>query len=143
MKIRDVLKAKGSQVFCIAPEQTMQEAVALLVQHRVGSLVVLDGRGRLAGIVTERDVLRECHRHREGLGQISVAEAMTRDVRVGVPDDELSHIMAVMTDHRIRHLPVMEGERLAGIVSIGDVVKACLERVEDENRYLRDYIQAR
>lgn len=143
MKIRDVLKAKGPQVYCIAPEQTMQEAVALLVEHRVGSLVVLDGRGRLAGIVTERDVLRECHGRREDFGRRPVAEVMTRDVRIGVPDDELAHIMAVMTDHRIRHLPVMEGDRLLGIVSIGDVVKACLERVEDENRYLRDYIQAR
>lgn len=143
MKIRDVLEAKGSQVFCIAPEQTVQEAVALLVEHRVGSLVVLDGRGRLAGIITERDVLRECHRHPEGLGRVRVTEAMTLDVKIGVPDDELPHVMAVMTNHRIRHLPILERDRLVGIVSIGDVVKACLDRVEDENRYLRDYIQAR
>jgi CBS domain-containing protein len=68
---------------------------------------------------------------------------MTRELLVGVPDDDLTYIMGIMTNNRVRHLPVMDGDRIAGLISIGDVVKACLEQTEYENRYLKEYIQAR
>ena len=143
MKIRDVLKAKGSQVYSVAPHRTVKEALALLVQFHVGALLVLDDDGHPVGIVSERDVLRECH-HRSGqLGQVVVRDAMTSDLLIGVPDDDLSYTMGIMTNNRVRHLPIVDGDRIAGLVSIGDVVKACLEETEYENRYLKEYITAR
>jgi CBS domain-containing protein len=143
MKVRDVLAAKGSQVHTVGPDQTVQEAVALLMRHRIGALLVVDGSGQPVGILSERDVLRECHRGEGRLGALLVREAMTRDLVVGAPDDELTHAMATMTERRVRHLPILAQGRVAGLVSIGDVVKACLEETAHENRFLRDYIQAR
>jgi CBS domain-containing protein len=143
MKIRDVLKVKGTQVYSVAPHRTVKEALALLVQFRVGALLVLDDDGHPLGIISERDVLRECHRDAGRLAEMLVRDAMTRDLLVGLPDDDLPHIMGIMTHHRVRHLPVLDGARVAGLISIGDVVKACLEQTEGENHYLREYIQAR
>ena len=143
MKLRDVLAAKGNQVYTVRPHQTVKEALALLMHHRVGALVVVDDQGRVAGILSERDVLRECHAHAERLAQIVVQDAMTADLIIAVQDDELAYAMSIMTTNRIRHLPVMDGQRVAGLVSIGDVVKASLEETQYENRYLREYIQAR
>jgi CBS domain-containing protein len=143
MKIRDVLKVKGSQVYSVDPRRTVREALALLVQFRVGALLVLDDDGHPLGIISERDVLRECHQGATPLEGILVGDAMTRELLVGVPDDDLTYIMGIMTNNRVRHLPVMDGDRIAGLISIGDVVKACLEQTEYENRYLKEYIQAR
>jgi CBS domain-containing protein len=143
MKIRDVLKAKGSQVYTVAPHRTVSEALALLVQFHVGALLVQDDDGQPVGIISERDVLRECH-HRAGqLAQTAVRDAMTTDLLVGVPEDDLAYTMGIMTNNRVRHLPIVDGDRIAGLVSIGDVVKACLEETEYENRYLKEYITAR
>jgi CBS domain-containing protein len=143
MKIRDILKAKGTQVYSVAPHRTVQEALALLVQFHVGALLVLDDDGHAVGIISERDVLRECHRREGRLGQALVREVMTRDLLVGVPDDDLGYTMGIMTNNRVRHLPIVDGGRIAGLVSIGDVVKACLEETAYENRYLKEYINAR
>ena len=143
MKIRDVLKAKGSQVYSVAPHRTVQEALALLVQFHVGALLVLDDGGQPVGIISERDVLRQCH-HRAGqIGQVLVRDVMTHELIIGVPDDDLYYTMGIMTNNRSRHLPIVDGGRIAGLVSIGDVVKACLEETAYENRYLKEYITAR
>lgn len=143
MKIRDVLKAKGSHVYSVAPHRTVMEALALLVEFRVGALLVLGSDGHPVGILTERDVLRECHRRHGQLEALLVDDAMTRDLIIGVPDDDLGYTMGIMTQNRIRHLPVVDGDRIAGLISIGDVVKASLEETEYENRYLKEYITAR
>jgi CBS domain-containing protein len=143
MKIRDVLKVKGSQVYSVAPHRTLVDALALLVQFHVGALLVVDDDGHAVGIITERDILRECHHRRGRLESLLVREAMTRDLIIGVPDDDLGYTMGIMTNNRIRHLPVVDGDRIAGLISIGDVVKACLEETEYENRYLKEYISAR
>jgi CBS domain-containing protein len=143
MKLRDILQAKGSQVYSVGPDHTVQDAVAILMQHRVGGLLVLDAQNHVVGIITERDVLRECHRRADRLPQILVREAMSRDVIIGLPEDDIGYTMGIMTHNRIRHLPVMDGGRVAGMISIGDVVKASLDEVEYENRYLKEYIQAR
>jgi CBS domain-containing protein len=104
---------------------------------------VLDDDGHPLGIISERDVLRECHRREGQLGQVAVREIMTRDLIIGVPDDDLDYTMGIMTTNRIRHLPIVDGGRIAGLISIGDVVKACLEETAYENRYLKEYITAR
>lgn len=143
MKLRDVLAAKGSQVYSVEPDQTLEEALARLTRYRIGALLVVDDHGRATGILSERDVLRECHARAGRLGEVLVRDAMSSDLIIAVPDDALDYVMGVMTRNRIRHLPVMDGGRVAGLVSIGDVVKACLEETQYENRYLREYIHSR
>ena len=143
MKVRDILKVKGSQVHSIGPDQTVLDAVALLVQHRIGALLVRDAAGAVAGILSERDVLRECQHRSAELGRISVQDAMTRDLIVCVLDDDVDYAMGVVTKNRVRHLPVMDGDQVAGMISIGDLVKASLDEVQYENRYLREYITGR
>jgi CBS domain-containing protein len=143
MKVRDILQVKGSQVHSIGSDQTVLDAVALLVQHRIGALLVRDAAGAVAGILSERDVLRECLHRSAELGRISVRDAMTRDLIVCVLDDDVDYAMGVVTKNRVRHLPVMDGDQVAGMISIGDLVKASLDEVQYENRYLREYITGR
>ena len=143
MKVQDILDVKGSQVHSIDADRTVLDAVALLVEHRIGALLVRDDRGAIAGIISERDVLRECLHRSAELGRIRIADVMTRDLVVCVPADEVDYAMGIVTKNRVRHLPVMDGDRVAGMISIGDLVKASLDAIEYENRYLREYIQGR
>lgn len=143
MKVRDILNDKGAQVYSIGPDQTVLDAVAALMQYRIGALLVRDGAGTVCGIISERDILRECLHRSAELCRIPIREVMTRDLVVCVPDDEVDYAMGIVTKNRVRHLPIMDGDRVAGLVSIGDLVKAGLEEVAYENRYLKEYIQSR
>jgi CBS domain-containing protein len=143
MKVREILLTKGAQVHSIGPDQTVLDAVAVLMEHRIGALLVRDGTGAVLGVISERDVLRECQHRSAALGEIPVRNAMTRDLIVCVLDDDIGYAMSVVTKNRVRHLPVMDGDRVAGMISIGDLVKASLDEVQYENRYLRDYITSR
>jgi CBS domain-containing protein len=143
MKVADILKVKGTRVYTIGEDQTMLEAVRMLVDKNVGGLLVLDSGGAVAGIVTERDVLRECNRRFSLLDQTRVGEVMTRRLLTGSPSDEIEAVQGMMTERRVRHLPIMEGERLVGLVSIGDVVKAVYQQAASENRDLKDLISGK
>ena len=143
MKVRDILSAKGDHVFTVSPFQTMQDVVRVLMAHRIGALLVVDEDGRTAGIVTERDVLRECLDGADRLATIFVRDAMTRELVVGCPEHDLDEALATMTSHRIRHLPIIDQGRIAGLISIGDAVKATLDETAYENGFLREYIQGR
>ncbi len=140
MKIRDILRHKGPDVVTVSGAQTVMDAVRVLVERNIGGVVVVDGE-QIVGILTERDVLRLTAEGPERLTALTVETAMTRDVITGSLDDELHSVMEVMTEHRIRHLPVMDEDRLAGIVSIGDVVNAARRLAEEENVHLRDYMR--
>ena len=140
MKVADILRVKGSQVFSIGEDQTMLEAVRMLVDKNIGGLLVLDSRGDMAGIVTERDVLRECNRSFGLLDHTLVSQVMTRRLLTGSPTDEIEAVQGMMTERRIRHLPIVEGRRLVGLISIGDVVKAAHKQAQSENRDLKDLI---
>lgn len=140
MKVRDILLTKGDQVFTVHPDQTVEDVVSSLMKHRIGSLLVVGRDGRMAGIITERDVLRECLGGAERLSGILVRDAMTRDLVVGMLDDSLDETMAAMTRHRVRHLPIVAGDQVVGVVSIGDVVRASLDEASYENGVLKDYI---
>ena len=139
MRIRDVLRAKGPNVITIAPETSIQEATRVLVRHNIGALVVSDGK--LRGILTERDLLHHASEDIPRLAGCRVRDLMTTDVITATPDAEIREVMDIMTEHRIRHLPVLENGTLAGIISIGDVVNALRQSVEAENRFLHAYIQ--
>ena len=140
MKMREILRRKGHSVVTITGSRTVLDAVRRLVEHGIGGLVVTEG-DELRGIITERDVLRLTARAAAELDSIRVADAMTREVVTASPDDEMHEMMGVMTERRLRHLPVVENGRLIGIVSIGDLVNACRTLAEQENAHLREYIQ--
>lgn len=151
MQIADILKSKGTTVVTIDAGRSVNEAIRRLNAHRIGAIVVTEGDGAVIGILTERDVLRECgercthlEAHLKGDQRVCPAEirdVMTTDVVFGNPDDDVLVAMAVMTKNRIRHLPVLQAGRLAGIVSIGDLVNAHVQEAEFENRMMKDYIQ--
>lgn len=143
MKLQEILEVKGSTVYTIAPQASLQEVVAGLTEHRVGSLVVWQPESdavKLLGIITERDILHACMAGKRPLTDVRVAEVMTTALVTAAPDDEVEQVMGLMTARRIRHLPVMAEGRLVGIISIGDVVKAQHDRLALENRCLKDYI---
>lgn len=146
MHLQDILAAKGSGVRTIAPDASVEEVVQELVRHNVGSLVVcergVDGRERMVGIVTERDILRCVAAHRIECGKMRVSDIMTRKVITGSLGDDVGKIMGLMTNNRIRHLPIVDGDRLEGMISIGDVVKAQHDEIMLENHYLKNYIQS-
>ncbi|HVM80181.1 MAG TPA: CBS domain-containing protein [Stellaceae bacterium] len=140
MNVETILKAKGTAVVTIAPSATIAEAVALLTRRRIGALVVsTDGREPL-GILSERDIVHGLGTSGAGLLERRVDELMTRSVITCAPQDRLADLMALMTERRIRHLPVLQGGRLAGLVSIGDVVKNRLDEMEWESSSLKTYI---
>jgi len=121
--IASLLAKKGARVVTVEPEQTVRQALGVLAQHNIGALVVVDGEARPIGILSERDVVRAAARDEAVFGR-TVGDLMTRNVIVGVPQDDLESVGRTMTERRIRHLPVVEQGRLVGIISIGDVVKA-------------------
>jgi CBS domain-containing protein len=140
MLIRDVLQHKGSTVVTVGPEVMLLEAARILVDHNIGSAVVLEG-GKVVGILTERDLLRRTAQDPVRLAETPVSEAMTSELEVVGPGGTVKEAMAVMTNRRIRHLPVMDQGDLVGLVSIGDLVNATINDLKDENRWLRDYVQ--
>jgi len=140
MKIHEMLGRKGRTVHTVHRGETVSQAIRLLVNHGIGSLVVVEGDA-VVGIITERDVLRLADRAADALGQVRVEEAMTRELVMATPEDDVGHVMEVMTRNRVRHLPVMEGTHLHGIISIGDVVNELRRDAEAENQHLKSYVQ--
>jgi len=140
MKVKEILEQKGPLVWSIRSKQTLQEAVDILANQHIGVLVVLNVKGDIEGILSERDIIRECHRAGEKFTQMKVQEIMTRRVIVASLEDELDYIMGIMTQNRIRHMPVVEDGKTLGMISIGDVVKAQLHAKEYENHYLKNYM---
>lgn len=146
MTVKDILLAKGSHVYTIVPEATLQEVVGELMQHNIGALLVChrdpNSGERICGIITERDILRTSATDQRRLGEIRVEEKMTKVVVTAKPEDRVELVMGLMTQNRIRHVPVVVDEKLVGIVSIGDIVKAQHDRLAMENRFMKDYIQS-
>jgi len=142
MHVRTILGTKGSNVVTIRQQATILDACRLLSEHRIGALPVVDDDGQVVGIFSERDAVRALARQGSSALGLTLSDVMTRDVLTCKSEDSLDDIMAVMTDRRVRHLPVVEGGKLVGIVSIGDVVKHRLEQVELEVDSLREYVQA-
>ncbi len=142
MQISQLLRRKGHEVATIDGAESVRAALALLAERGVGALVVsADGR-RVDGIVSERDVARGLHERGAGLLADPVSSVMTAEVHTCPPTARVTDLARTMTDHRVRHVPVVDDEgHLVGIVSIGDVVKARLDELEDERKQLVDYIQ--
>jgi CBS domain-containing protein len=141
MLVRDILSDKGQVVHTCSPDDTLADVADLLVGHNIGSLVVMHN-DEMVGIITERDILRACAATRGPLEFFKVQERMTRCPVVASPNDEVADVMCIMTERRIRHVPVVERGRLAGIISIGDTAKAQHDERCRENHYLKSYIQS-
>lgn len=140
MKVNSILADKGTFVATIAPEATVANLCELLTQHNIGAAVVSPDGSAVTGIASERDVVRAiADRGTEALDR-PVSEIMTEVVAVCEPDSSTDDLMMTMTERRIRHLPVLESESLAGIISIGDVVKVTVAELEDEKATLLGYI---
>lgn len=142
MKIRRLLDKKGGDVVTAPPYFPLRDAMRLLVQHNIGSVVVSEDRV-VQGILTERDILHLAAEDPARIAALKAEDVMTRDVIVGLPDDTLQYVMEIMTRNRIRHLPIVDDGWMVGILSIGDVVDALRIETEAENRHMRDYIQGK
>ena len=141
MTVKTILSTKGSEVITIGPNATLEEAIAVLAKHRIGALVVLGADQRVIGILSERDVMRALSERGANALKEPLAQTMTRVVVTCVEADTVSDLMERMTRGRFRHIPVLEQDRLVGIISIGDVVKQRLGEMERESEALKDYIQ--
>jgi CBS domain-containing protein len=141
-KVSAVLEQKGHKVVTVEPRDTVASLVKVLSVNRIGAAPVIDEAGRLAGIISERDVIRGIAQHGDMVTALPVERLMTTEVRTCSPEDAIVELMEVMTLQRIRHLPVVRNGALEGIVSIGDVVKQRLQEAQSELNELRSYISS-
>jgi CBS domain-containing protein len=141
MTVRTILSTKGSSVITIGPTATLDTAVRMLAERRIGALVVLGPEQRVIGILSERDIVRVLAEQGAAALAMPLAQVMTRKVQTCGQADTIGDLMEQMTTGKFRHIPVVEDDRLIGIVSIGDVVKERLHEIEREASELRDYIQ--
>jgi CBS domain-containing protein len=139
MRIADVLRNKGAGVLTVSPEMTVAELLTGLATRNVGAMVVVGPDGPI-GIVSERDVVRNLHAHGAELLEHAVADIMSTDVITCTPADSVDGVSGLMTNNRVRHVPVMDDGHLTGIVSIGDVVKTRMEELEAQQEQLEAYI---
>ncbi|MES9901387.1 MAG: CBS domain-containing protein [Sedimenticola sp.] len=140
MRLSEVLESKPGGVVTVKSGVTVLEAIQLMCEKKVGSVMVVAENGDLQGILTERDVLRFCAVRNGDITGTGIHEAMTSDLVIATPDTGVEEAMTMMTNHRFRHLPVLDSGKPATLVSIGDLVKAQLKDMTVEVKYLRDYI---
>ncbi|MFP4528143.1 MAG: CBS domain-containing protein [Candidatus Kapaibacterium sp.] len=140
MKVKNILEKKGPEVITIGQNKSMLEAIKILTANKIGALLVLSDNGRIGGIISERDIVRNYPINHDHFHERPVSEIMTRDVIIVEPEDDIEYVESVMTHNRIRHLPVVSEKVLVGIISIGDVVNAMLRDKDSTNKYLMDYI---
>ena len=136
MKIRDFLNIENRTVITIEPDETASIAVQRLVENEIGAMPVCNSDGMLLGIVSERDLLKECLTHSGAIGSIKVKDVMTKRVAIGSPDDDMEYAKSVMKQKRVRHLPITVDQKLFGIVSMRDLVDMQLEEVKAEIHYI-------
>jgi CBS domain-containing protein len=140
MRVADVLRTKGSEVATVPPQVSVTGLLEDLARYNVGALVVVDEKDTLVGIVSERDVVRRLDERGAELLTVPVSEIMTSPVVTCEPGDGIDGLAQIMTERRMRHMPVLEDGRLVGIVSIGDIVKSRIEQLESDREQLESYI---
>ncbi|MEA3410426.1 MAG: CBS domain-containing protein [Pseudomonadota bacterium] len=142
MKISQVLREKGDYVAAIAQEDSVADALNLLVEKKIGAVVAEDGDGRISGVLSERDIIFGLSTYGESVLEKRVSELMSPQLHTCAPGDTMFKAMSMMTGRRVRHIPIVEEGELKGIVSVGDVVKARIAEIEQEAEALREYINS-
>ena len=142
MDVREIVAAKGDRVVTINPKLSIAHAIEVLHREGIGAIVACEGDGGIAGVISERDIVRGLATQSDDVRTLRVSEVMTKRVITCGPDNSVKDLMATMTSRRVRHLPVVEDGKLIGIVSIGDVVKHRLQEMETETRVLREQVIA-
>ena len=140
MIIEQILKTKGGDVTTVSDGATLLDTAKILDDARIGAIVAIDDQGAVCGVLSERDIVRQIARNGGSALDMTVADSMTRDVITAAPSDTLEKSLAIMTDRRIRHLPVVRDGDLVGIVSIGDLVKWKIAETEAEDESLKSYL---
>ena len=144
MKVKDILKVKGSKDYTINENSTLMAATAKMFSNKIGSLIVVNDKEEIVGIVAPNDILKAVHEGCvENCSLQRVNQVMTKNLLCASEEDTIDYIQAVMTENRIRHIPIMDKTELKGLVSIGDVVNAQIKIHEVENHYLKDYIEGK
>jgi len=138
--VKQLLEIKGHEVATISPDKSVFDSMQLMAARNIGALLVIDARGKLVGIITERDYSRKMYLQNKSAKELSVTELMTRQVAYVRPDQTNEDCMALITEKRVRHLPVMENDRVIGMVSIGDLVKDIISEQEFTIHQLENYI---
>ncbi|MFA6267825.1 MAG: CBS domain-containing protein [Pseudolabrys sp.] len=141
MNVKTILAAKGGDIISIEPTADLATAAKLLSKHRIGAVVICGAGGRLAGILSERDIVRALAQNGAAALDLPVGQVMTRNVKTCGETDSISDLMESMTSGKFRHLPVLKAEQLIGVISIGDVVKMRVQEVEGDAAAMREYIQ--
>jgi CBS domain-containing protein len=141
MNVKAILAAKGGNIVCIEPTADLAAVTKLLSKHRIGAVLIRGAGEHLAGILSERDVVRALSEYGAGALALPVGQVMTRDVETCGEDDTVASIMERMTAGKFRHMPVVVKGKLVGLISIGDVVKQRVEEIESESEAMRDYIR--
>ena len=140
MNIATILNSKGAEIFRVAPDLPVRAVIEMLGQRRIGAVLVMDPSGRMLGILSERDIVRAMARSAAATLDLAASALMTEIRWTVAPDGSIAEAMRIMTEHRVRHLPVMEDGALVGLVSIGDIVKARLDQQANEVESLRAYV---
>ncbi|MZR30231.1 CBS domain-containing protein [Sneathiella litorea] len=140
MNVASILKVKGNDVITASPSDSIAAVSQVLGEKRIGAVLVVDTSQKLCGVLSERDIVRGLSEAGEGCLDLRATDLMTSDLVTTSPSETIDNVMALMTEKRIRHLPVLEDGKLAGFISIGDVVKCRMDEVEREAAALRDYI---
>jgi len=140
MTVSDILKAKGKEVITVLSNVNIIDAMKILLENKISCLPVVDSKNCLIGIISDKDIFRAVYKNQNDYKKLMASEIMTTDLLVGVESDSIDYISGLMTNNRIRHIPIVEKNLLVGLISIGDVVKIKQKNIEIENRYLRQYI---
>lgn len=146
MKAQKILENKGKEIYSLHVDAIVSDALQEMSSRNVGALIVLDGQQNIQGIVSERDIMRSCHRSQANVKGLAVKDVMTPRARLIVAraEDDVNDLMAAMTQNHIRHIPVVdEHDRAAGMISIGDIIKALLKDKDYQIRHLKDYIESK
>ena len=141
VKISTILDGKGRDVYGISPESSLKQMADEMLNKKIGSLVVTDKDSLLVGIISERDFLNVVAKHTKDWEDISVSDVMTKEVITANPEDSLEQVMSVMTQHHIRHIPVMDNNKIVGLLALGDIINALLDKSLFHNELLKRYIK--
>ena len=140
MLVKDVLICKQKELVTALPTTTIRQAMQLLIDNKISSLPVVDENQKLVGIISDKDIFKKIYGTEGDYRIFTVGQLMTTNLIVGLAEDELPYLAGLMTNNRIRHIPIVERDRIIGIISVGDLVKTQMEHIKIENRYLKQYL---